>query len=94
VALTNVRNKKKFILLAGQLYPEGCIGVYNGYMDATQEPHGIIHLDLTQSTNDGLRFRTNIFPNDIPLIAVYSDVGDEAGENELSHSVGAKDGRT
>ena len=62
------------------------MGLYNAYLDATQEPYGYLHLDLTQTKNDGLRFRTNILPYDIPPLTVYSYVGDEACEDELSHS--------
>ena len=82
------------MFLTSQVYPEDSIGLYNAYMDATQKPHDYLLLNLTQSTNDGLRFRTNIFPNDIPPIAVYSYVGDEASENALSHSTGVEGGRT
>jgi len=94
VALKNVRDKKQFMYLASQVYPEDSIGLYNDYLDATQEPHGYLLLYLTQSTYDGLRFRTNIFPNDKPPITVYSYVDDEACEIKLSHSAGAEDGRT
>jgi len=79
--------------LASQVYPEDSIGLCNTYLDATQEPHGYLLLDVTQSTNDGLRFRTNIYPNDIPPLTVYSYVGDEACEDELSHYAGAEDSR-
>jgi len=71
------------MFLAGQVYPEDSMGMYNAYQDATQELHGYLLLDLTQSTNDGLRFRTNILPKDIPPLAVYSYVGDEAPEIKL-----------
>jgi len=79
--------------LAGQGYPEDSLGLYNAYLDATQEAHGYLLLDLTQSTNDGLRFRNNIYTNDTPTPAVYSYVGDEASEGDLSHSAGAEDSR-
>jgi len=62
-------------------------------MDATQEPYGYLFLDLTQRTNDGLIFRTNIFPYDMPPLTVYSYVGDEACEDGLAHSAGAEDSR-
>jgi len=79
--------------LASQLYPEYSVGLYNAYLDATQEVHGYLLLDLTQNT-DGLRFRTRIFPYYNPPLTVYSYVGDEASEVELSHSAGVEDGRT
>jgi len=81
------------MFLASQVYSKDSIGLYIAYLDATQEPYGYLLLGLTQSTNDGLRFRTNIFPYDMPPITVYSYVGDEACEDELSHSAGVEDGR-
>jgi len=77
--------------LASQVYPEDSLGLYNAYLDATQEPYGYLILDVTPITNNGLRFRTNIFPNDTTPLTVYSYVGDEASEDELSHSSGAED---
>jgi len=59
----------------------------------TQEADGYLLLDLTQNTNDGLRFRTHIFPDENHPLNVYSYVGDEASEDELSHSAGAEDDR-
>ena len=94
VALKNVRDKKQFMYLACQVYPEDSIGLYNAYLDAKQKPHGYLILDLTQSMNNCLKFRTNIFLSDIPPLTVYSYVGDEAAENELSHSAGTEDDRT
>jgi len=77
--------------LASQLYLEDSLGLYNAYLNATQEPYGYLLLDLTQNTNDGLMFRTNIFPNDTTPLTVYSYVGDEASADELSHSSGAEE---
>jgi len=75
------------------VYPDDTIGLYNAYLDATQRPHGYLIMDLTQDTNDGLRFRTNIFPKVYPPL-VYSDIGDEACEIELSRPSRAQDSRT
>ena len=77
--------------MADQVYPEDSLGLYNAYLNATQEPYGYLLLDLNQSTNDSLTFRTNIFPNDTTPLTVYSYVGDEENEDELSHSSGAED---
>jgi len=92
VAFKNVRNKKQFIYLASQVYPENSVGLYNAYLDGTKEAHGYLLLDLIQNTNDGLRFRTRIFPYDNPPLTVYSYVGDEASGDELSHSTGVEVG--
>ena len=70
--------------LVSQVYPEDSLGLYNAYLNATPEPYGYLLLDVTQNTIDGLRFRTNIFPNDKTPLTVYSYVGDEASEDELS----------
>ena len=78
LALKNVRDKKQFMFLAGQVNPKDCIVQYIAYLDATQEPYDYLLLHLTQCTYDGLSFLTNIFPNVIPLFAVYSYIGDEA----------------
>jgi len=75
------------------VYPEHSLGLYNAYLNATQEPYGYLLLDLTQNKNDGLRFRTNIFPNDTTPLTVYLYVEDEASVDELSHSSGAEDSR-
>jgi len=93
VAFKNVRDKKQFMYLASQVYPEDSVGLYNAYLDATKEVYGYLLLDLTQNTNDGLRFRAHIFPDEDHHLVVYSCVGDEASEDELSHSAGVEDGR-
>ena len=90
VALKNVRDKKQFVYLANQVYPEDSLGLYNAYLDATHRPHGYLIFDLTQNTDDGLRFRTNIFPEEYPPV-VYSDIGDEACEIELPRRSRAQD---
>jgi len=83
VALKNVRDKKQFTYLAKQLYPADILRLYNANLDETHRPHDYLILDLTQDTSDGLRFRTNIFPTEYPPV-VYSDIGDEKCEIELS----------
>jgi len=62
-------------------------------VDATHKPHGYLLFDFTNDRNDGLRFRTNIFPTDTHPLAFYSDIGDEAREIKLSYFPSAKDGR-
>jgi len=79
--------------LASQVYPEDSLGLCNAYLDATQEPYGYLLLDLKQNTNDGLRFRTHIFPYEIHPLTVYSYVGDEASEDESSNSAGVEGSR-
>ena len=93
VALKNVRDKTLFMYLANQFYPEDSLGLYNAYLDATHRPHGYLMLGLTQDTDDGLRFRTSIFPEEYPL-ALYSDLDVEACEVKLPRPLRAQDNRT
>jgi len=86
VALKNVRDKEHFMYLAAQVYPEDSFCLYNAYLNATQVPYGYLLLIVTQNTNDGPRFLTNIFPDDTTPLTVYSYVGDEVREDELSHA--------
>jgi len=79
--------------LTSQVYPEAIVGLYNAYFDATKEPYGYLVWDLTQNTNDGMRFCSHIFPDEVRPLVVYSYVGDETSEDELSHSAGVEDGR-
>ena len=64
VAFKNVRDKKQFMFLASQVYPEVSLGLYKPYLDATKEPYGYLPFDLTQNMNDGLRFRSHVFPDE------------------------------
>ena len=80
--------------LTNQVYPDDSIILYNAYQYAIQESHGYLILDLTQDTNDGLKFRNNIFQTDKYTLNVYFNLGDETCENELSHPPRAQDGRT
>ena len=79
--------------LASQVYPEDSLGLYNAYLNATQETYGYLLLNLTQSTYDILMFRTNIFPNNTTPRTVYSYVGDKVSEDELSQTSGGEDSR-
>jgi len=79
--------------LANQVYAEDCLGLYNAKLDATHIPHGYLSLDLTQNTDDGLRFWTNIFPEEYPPV-VYSDIGDEACKVELPRPSRTQESRT
>ena len=37
VALINARDRKHFMYLASEMYREGSLGLYNAYLDETQE---------------------------------------------------------
>jgi hypothetical protein len=82
VLLKNVRDKNQFLYLARQAHPEGSQSLYESYRDATTQPHGYLILDFAQDTDDRLRFRTNVFPDEGP-ITVYASIKDEAHKVEL-----------
>jgi len=81
VLLKNVRDKNHFIFLARHIYPESSASLYKAYLDATQRSHGDLFVDLSQDTDDRLRFRTDIFPTGQTI--VYTPISDEASEIEL-----------
>jgi len=83
VLLKNVRDKNQFTFLARQVYPEQSQSLYKSYRDATKRPHGYFILDFAQDTDDRLRFRTNVFPDEVPPI-VYAPIKDETHTVPLS----------
>jgi hypothetical protein len=93
VALKTVRDTKQFQYLAQQVYPEDSGSLYNAYLNATSRTHVYLISDPTQDTNDGLRFRTSIFPSEHPP-GIYSDIGDddETCEIELSNPPSVENG--
>jgi hypothetical protein len=58
--------------------------LYDSYRDATIKPHGYLVLDFAQDTDDRLRFRTNVFPDDGPLKVYAALDDDETHKIELS----------
>jgi len=82
------------MVLARQVYPENGISLYNAYLNATKRPYGYFVLDLSQDTNDHLRFRTNLFPSDLKPPINYSAIENEAREILLSRSSCTQEGRT
>jgi len=93
VLFKNVRDENQFMFLARQVYPENSASLYKAYLNATQTSHGYLLLDLSQDTDDRLRFLTDIFSTEQTI--VYSPtISDEASEIELSRPSRSKDGRT
>jgi len=72
VLLKNVRDKNQSMFLAYQVYPENRTSLYKPYLKSTQRYYRYLILDLSQDTNDRLRFRTNIFPTDPPPPIFYA----------------------
>lgn len=61
VLFKNPRDKSQVFPLARQVFPENPSSFVKVYKEATSKPYGYLFLDLTQTTNDVLRFQTDIF---------------------------------
>jgi hypothetical protein len=73
--------------------PEASASLRDAYLEATLNPHGYMILDFDQDTDDLLRFRTNVFPDEYPPV-IYARVNDEAHKIQLSPSVSTQNGKT
>ena len=96
VALKNVRDKSQFQYLARQVHPQNSDSLYDAYLQSTERPHGYLILDFAQDTDDRLRYRTNVFPDEFPPI-IYMPTrkkSDEEDKIELSRSASTQDGQS
>jgi len=92
IALKNVRDKSQFQYLARQVHPEDNDSLYKSYLEATERAHGYLILDFAQGTDDCLRYRSNVFPDEYPpIIYMPTKKGDEADKIEVSRSASIKD---
>lgn len=71
VAFKNPRDRVQIQTLARQVSPDNTRYIQEAYKDATDRPYGYLLFDLKQTTHDLHRYRTNIFPHDIPSNVVY-----------------------
>lgn len=71
VAYKSPRDRSQFSYLARQICPENTPYLNEAFEDATSVSYGYLVMDLTQTTPDHLRYRTNIFPDDNPSNVVY-----------------------
>ena len=62
----NVRDKSQFSNLAKQFMPNDVKFLKWVFEDATKLPHSYLFLDLKPETDDKLRIRSNILPNEEP----------------------------
>ena len=83
VHLKNVGDKNQFTFLARQVFPEDSPSLFKAFRNATERPHGYFILDFAQDTDDRLRFRTNVFPDE-GTPAVYAPIDDETDTVQLS----------
>lgn len=71
VVYKNPRDRVQFSTLARQIAPQSLAYMKEIFEDATSVPYGYLVMDLTQTTPDHLRYRTNIFPDDKPANIIY-----------------------
>jgi len=64
VVFKNSRDKTQIVHLAWQVYPENISNFHKTYLEVCKDPYTYLFLDLSQSINDLLRFRTKIFPGE------------------------------
>lgn len=67
VLLKNPRDQSAIKYLAQQIAPSNTTFILDTYKHALQEPFSYLLIDLHQQTNDIIRFRTNIFPHELPI---------------------------
>jgi hypothetical protein len=90
VLLKNTRDKQQFTHLARQVYPENSQSLHEAYLDATDKAHGYLMLDFVQDTDDKLRYRTRIFPDEHPIVFSVPPIGGASNETvQLPHSMRA-----
>ena len=69
IVFRNPRDQRVFTTLASQVAPSKSALLKKALQLATQRPWGYCVLDFGVSSNDMLRFRTNIFKHEYPSIA-------------------------
>lgn len=72
VFFKNPRDKQQIRHLGRQVCPENPHFIQEAFLDATKDAFGYLLFDLTQTTPDVYRYRTNIFPSDIPTNIIYT----------------------
>jgi hypothetical protein len=65
VLFKNVRDASQISVLGRQMYPKRYEHVIEAYRDATGRPYGYLVIDLRPETEDSLRLRTDVFPDEI-----------------------------
>jgi hypothetical protein len=80
VLLKNTRDKEQFSHLARQVYPENSKSLYDSYLDATVNALSYLLLDLAQDTDDRLRHRTHVFPDEHPIHFYVPPMGGKSYE--------------
>ena len=70
VIFNNPRDRSQMMHLAKQMYPGQWDYVKEAFPLATREAHGYLLVDLKQSTPEGIRLRSRIFPGEVHEVYV------------------------
>jgi len=74
VLFKNPADASQIRTVANKMFPESPYFLTKTYKNAVSRAHGYLLLDLRQETADDLRVRSNILPNEFPII-VYKQIG-------------------
>ena len=77
ILFKNPRDSQQVSTLARQMYSGKSQFLIEAYQDATNKPHGYIFIDLKPKTEDQLRIRTGILPEDIHYVYINKAAHDE-----------------
>lgn len=64
VIFKNPRDKSQIRSLSCQMYPQNSKFLVESFEDATSEPYGYLLIDMRQETEEKLRVKKHIFPNE------------------------------
>ena len=70
ILFKNPRDSQQVSTLARQMYPGQSRFLIEAYQDATSKPHGYIFIDLKPKTEETLRIRTGILPEDTHYVYI------------------------
>ena len=70
VVFKNPRDVTQITTLAKQMYPGNTNFMVEAYRDATSKPYGYLLIDLKPQTDERIRLRTNVFPDDVNYVYV------------------------
>lgn len=62
----NLRDKRQIGVFASQLMPSHAKAIVDIYEKCTAKPYGYLCVNVSQTSNEKFKFRTNIFPCDFP----------------------------
>ncbi len=68
VLFKNPADQLTIATLGRQLYPKRTQFFTQAFQDATSKPYGYLLVDLTQTTDDRHRLRTDIFPGEVTIV--------------------------